>query len=360
MWPSRGGQDERGADLALLPLPAFVASYERLRALTPQVFFVVAWSRGRDAVLGDAELLRAPPSGTVRLSGAPGASETLLGLFVLDQAGVSPKRVELVEADEAQRRGLQTLQRRRSGELDARRLILSTADATHLVPVVAVAPAGVVERRRGVLVKWARTWMAGARTLDTDPPATARLMASQKGAPEVVDLIDALGWLEFTDLHGAATAAGLSGRGAVNLDALFHRTWSLWRDVGLLTTPPPEHVPLTGTVIADLARDAAPPPPAQPRRVAQEDPAVLLTRAVAGRRLDSAAEAALVADVGFLAGVFSRSTVEVWIPRSPEVATRVARHAVERFGLPADRIAVRPGRNEKAKRAAVVTVKAAQ
>jgi hypothetical protein len=358
---SRGGEDERGADVALMPLPAFVASYERLRALSPQVFFVVAWSRGRDAVVGDAELLRAPPSGEVRLGGVPGSSEMLLGLFVLDQAGVSPGRVKLVEAGaEAQRRTLQAVQRRRSRELDARQLVLSTADATHLVPVVAVAPAGVVQRRRGALVKWSRTWMEGARTLDSDPVATARLLATQKGAPEVVDLIDALGWLELTDLHGVATAAGLSGRGAVNLDALFHRTWTLWREVGLLTTPPPAHVPLTATVIADLARDVGPPQAAKPRREAPGEAPVLLTRTVAGRRLDAAAETALVAEVGFLAGVFSRSVVEVWIPRSPEAAARVAKHVAERFGLPPDRIAVRRDRDDKSKRAAVVTVRAAQ
>jgi hypothetical protein len=358
---SRGGEDERGADVALMPLPVFVASYERLRALSPQVFFVVAWSRGRDAMVGDAELLRAPPSGQIRLSGAPGAPETLLALFALSQAGVSPKRVELVQGSAGPRpRTLAAVQRRRSGELDARTLVLSTADATHLVPVVAVAPAGVVQRRRGALVKFSRTWMEGARTLDTDPAATARLVATQPGAPEVVDLIDALGWLDFTDLQGAATAAGLSGRGAVNLDALFHRTWTLWRDVGLLTTPPPEHVPLTATVIADLAQDVAPPAAAKPRRDTSEDAPVLLTHAVPGRRLDAAAEAALVAEVGFLAGVFSRSTVEVWVPRSPDAAARVAVHVAERFGLPADRVVARKDRDDKAKRAALVTVRAAQ
>ncbi|MCX4244111.1 substrate-binding domain-containing protein [Paraliomyxa miuraensis] len=357
---SRGGEDEQGADVALMPLPAFVASYERLRALSPQVFFVVAWSRGRDALVGDAALLREPPSGPMRLVGRPGSSETLLGLYVLDEAGVAPGRVELLEPGSSQRRGLQAVQRRRSGEIDARQLVVSTADATHLVPVVAVAAAGVVDRRRDVLVRWARTWMEGARSLDADPAAAARVLAAQKGAPEAVDLIDALGWLEFTDLHGAATAAGLSGRGAVNLDALFHRTWDLWREVGLLTTPSPERVPLTATVIADLARDAQAPAAASRRATSEGEAPVLLVHAVAGRKLDAAAEAALVAHVGTLAGVFSRSTIEVWVPRSPEAGQRVAVGAVERFGLPEGRITVRRDRDPKARKAAVVTVRAAR
>ncbi len=359
----RGGDDKRGADIALMPLPAFVASYERLRALSPKVFFVVGWSRGRDALIGDPELLRRPPRSEVRLIGRPGASETLVGLFALDQAGVSPRRVKLVEpkAGSSSRRGLRAVQRRRSRELDARELILSTADATHLVPIVAVAPAGVVERERGALVTWSHVWLGGAQTLSEDPAAAARQLAGQSGAPEAVDLIDALGWLEFVDLPTAAQAAGLSGRSAVNLDALFHRTWELWREVGLLTTPPPERVPLTATIIADLALQSTPAPAPAPRRAPGSGSAtVLLTHAIPGRRLDAAAESALVAEVGLLAGVFSRSTIEVWIPRSPPASDRVTHHARARFGLDEDRVITRPGRDPKSRKAAVIQVQTAR
>jgi len=361
----RGGADERGADVALMPLPTFVASYERLRALSPQVFFVVAWSRGRDAMVGDAELLRNPPRGEIRVSGTPGSSEALLALFALQQAGVDPSRVRLEpEAETGSRsrvrRDLQAVQRRRSRELDARNLVMSTADATHLVPVVAVAPAGVVQRKRSALARWSRTWMAGARDLSADPADAARRLAAQKSAPEAVDLIDALGWLRFTDLHGAAEAAGLSGRSAVDLDGLFHRTWTLWREVGLLTTPPPERVPLNATIIADLAHEATM-SPAEPHRSAPRDDAeALLVHTVPGRRLGADAESALVTEVGFLAGVFSRSTLVVWVPRSPDAAERVAHHAAERFGLPEDRLVVRHDRETKTGHAAVITVKAAQ
>lgn len=347
----RGGADERGADVALVPLPAFVASYERLRALSPQVFHVVAWSRGRDVLVGEGEVLQQPPRGELRLHGEPGSSSVLLGLFALEQAGVSPSRVRLVEGGSPGRRhGLQAVERRKSREIDARDLVLSTAEATHLVPVVAVAPAGVVARREADLVTWSRVWLDGATTLGGDPAAAARTLASESGAPEAVDLIDGLGWLDFTDLHGAAQAAGLSGRGAVELDGLFHRTWSLWRDVGLLTTPPPEHVPLTAIVIADLAREVPPGPapvsPAIHRDPSGDEPGVLLTHTVSGRRLSAAAESRLVAEVGFLAGVFSRSTIEVTVPRSSEAADRVATHASERFGLGEGRVVVVPAEPE--------------
>jgi len=362
----RGGDDERGADVALMPLPVFVASYERLRALSPQVFTVVAWSRGRDALVGDAERLQRPTRGEMRLVGEAGSSQALLGLFALEQAGVSPSRVRLFEDTKANRRqSLRAVQRRKSREIDARDLVISTADATHLVPIVAVAPAGLVKRRQAELVAWSRVWMQGAEDLASDPAAAARTLAAESGAPEAVDLIDALGWLEFTDLYGSAQAAGLSGRGAVNLDVLFHRTWDLWRGVGLLTTPPPERVPLTGVVIAELARGASKPSVGavggRSRRVVSHgEVEVLLTHRVAGRRLDAEAESKLVAEVGFLAGVFSRSTIEVWVPRSPEAGRRVASHAVERFGLGEGRVVVKEERERRAKVAAVVVVKAAQ
>lgn len=354
---SRGGADEHGADVALMPLPMFVASYERLRALSPQVFFVVAWSRGREALVGDATLLRAPARGTVWLEGTRGAPATLVGLFALDQAGVSAASVELVEGQPQGGRSLHAMERHRSGDVDARSIVLSTADATHLVPLVAVASASVVEHRRDALVRWSRAWMEGARALEADPAETARLLAAQKGAPEVVDLVDALGWLVFVDVRSAATAAGLSGRGAVTLDALFHRTWALWREVGVLTSPAPEHVPLTATVIADLASEVPADLAVEAHPAPVGDARVLLTRVTPGRRLDAPAEAVLVTEVGFLAGVFSRATVEVSVPLAPEAAARVALHAVERFGLPADRVVAGSQRDKKAKHAAVITVR---
>ena len=358
----RGGSDENGADIALMPLPAFVASYERLRALSPQVFQVVAWSRGRDALVGESTPLDRPPRGELRLQGEAGSSPSLLGLFVLDQAGLPASRVRLIEPGKHPRRHLlHAVERRKSRQIDARDLVISTADATHLVPVVAVAPAGVLERRRADLVEWSRVWLGGVETLALDPPAAARALAGASGAPEAVDLIDALGWMEFTDLQASARAAGLSGRSAVNVDVLFHRTWDLWRDVGLLTTPPPERIPLSATIIADLARQsfAVNPETTSGTKAGSENEEigdVLLTHVVRGRRLSAEAESALVNEVGFLAGVFSRSTVEVWVPRSPDAGRRVVSHAIDRFGLPEGRVIARTERDRKAKIGATIVV----
>lgn len=73
---AKGGGATGGADLAIVPLASYVASYERLRALAPEIVFVVGWSRGREVLYGaDAtELAKtARSSRPVVVAGAPGS-----------------------------------------------------------------------------------------------------------------------------------------------------------------------------------------------------------------------------------------------------------------------------------------------
>ncbi len=60
---ARGGTDPVGADIAVLPLPAFVLAYDRLRALDPRAFVVVGFSRGREELHATSgALLKSPPA----------------------------------------------------------------------------------------------------------------------------------------------------------------------------------------------------------------------------------------------------------------------------------------------------------
>src|SRR6185369_16835869 len=99
---ARGGADKDGADIALVPFCEFVASYERLRALSPEAFFVVGWSRGREALISSRDALPAPgdkpdaKGAQATLLGALGEPATFLGLFALDAAGIPPNAVRLV------------------------------------------------------------------------------------------------------------------------------------------------------------------------------------------------------------------------------------------------------------------------
>lgn len=94
---ARGGGDKDGADIAVVPFCELVASYERLRALSPEAFFVVGWSRGREALVSARDALPSPtdkpdpkadPKAGVPLVGEAGDAATFLGLFALDANGI--------------------------------------------------------------------------------------------------------------------------------------------------------------------------------------------------------------------------------------------------------------------------------
>jgi hypothetical protein len=219
-------------------------------------------------------------------------------------------------------------------------LLLTTADVSRLIPVVAVAPAGFVRGNEQALAAWARCWLAGAKETQADVPAAARLVAAMKGAPAVLDLLSRLGHIVPSTLHDNARAAGLAGRGAVTIEVLFQRTFHLWREVGALSAPAPETAPLSIEVIAELARrdatmaEAGPvtapgrPKPVDEAALAQAK--VLLVYSSPPGKLD---DNALASTVGLLAGLFERSPVRVSVREGIARARRVVGNARARFDL---------------------------
>jgi hypothetical protein len=348
---ARGGGVEDGADVAVLPLPTFVASYEQLRALSPEVFFVLGWSRGRDALAAeDPELLTGHhPRGEIELVGLPGQPATMLSLFALDEIGVDARRIELVPPtrEDAEDVELRAIERSLGSPVDAlghavdaRRLVLTSADAPRLIPMVAVAPAGFVHANANELARFAGIWLEGADRFATDVPDAARRIAREKGAPEAVALLEMMSYVAFADLADGARLAGLSGRGAVSLEVLFHRSWELWREVGVLSTPAPEYAPLDNSIIARVALgEGAPVVLASegPRRDGER--LVLVHTIPSGTTLD---EQALVDELGFLAGTFERAEVELRVRRDKQASRRIVDEAVERFGLDPDHLRVGP------------------
>ncbi|RLB45452.1 MAG: hypothetical protein DRJ42_29885 [Deltaproteobacteria bacterium] len=338
---AQGGDDDEGAHIAILPLPAFVASYERLRALEPQVFFVVAWSRGRDAIFGpDTDSLRSPPRRNVVLGGRPGTSETLTSLFMLRHAGVDLERIRLLSSNSVGKHFIAVDRAiNSSAGNDGSRVLATTADASQLIPYVAIAPAGFLESDAESVTAWTRAWLAGVTQMQSDVPGAARTVAEIDGAPEPVALLRRVGQLEFVDLNHNARLLGLSGRGAVTLEALFQETWQLWRGVSTLTTPAPAAVPLsTGPVISLVLAGQS---PSSSPRVAVEpnfDTDPIFDRTL---RVD---EDELVSELGLLAGVFERSTLEVGFRGSRARAERIINQTCDRYDLPRSRF--RPLRGE--------------
>jgi hypothetical protein len=315
---ARGGADKDGADVALVPLPAFVASYERLRALSPEVFFVVGWSRGREALIAaKGDLLTASPPAEVKMAGAQGEAATFFGLLALDLAGVPPAQVKLL-APGAKEAALDAVDRGATdpGDTGRSKVLVTTADASRLLPFVAIAQKGILDKHTPALTAWARTWLAAQKQLEGDPPAAAREVAAAQGAPEPLALLKRLGEMSATPLGDVVRVAGLSGRGAVTLETLFHHAWRIWRASGVLATPAPESAPVNTAVVAALVRSdaelAKPPAPGagKPPKASGDKARVLLVARHPEGKVD---EAAFLSTVGLLGGVFERNTLRVTI-----------------------------------------------
>lgn len=353
---ARGGADASGADVAILPLPELCASYERLRALSPQVFLVLGWSRGRDGLLAAREdaLQRPPRAGRVELAAERGSSPAFLALFLLDAAGVPVKRVSLVDPStllgrapaptSAARRtpAFAALERplpasAKPGEL---KFVATTADARRLIPIVAVAPAGLLASHGEALGAWGQVWLDGVTELERDVPAAARQVSALKQAPAAIDLLGRLGGIEAASLAENARLLGLSGRDPVTLEELFRRSWAIWRANGLLTSPPPERAPVQGEAVAAMVRsypttvEAPLPGPSKPPRAdghasPRSPGAALFSHAPAVRKPADA-----LATLAFLAAAFDRSPLKVSWRESLAQARLLVRSASERFDLP--------------------------
>jgi hypothetical protein len=343
---ARGGADKDGADIAVVPFCQFVASYERLRALSPEAFFVVGWSRGREALISSKDALPAPGDAKeVKMVGAAGETATFLGLFALDAAGIPVSSVRLLSPTERTDDAVLAAVDRDAAPADAarRHILLTTADASRLVPFVAVAQHGLLEKNGKALTAWARVWLEGTQKLSSDPPAAARQITAAPGAPEPIALLKRLGQIASAGLMDNAKIAGLSGRGALTLDSLFQRTYRLYRAAGLLATPAPEAAPIATAVIASLVRSnpalvTAPPPPrvspgaAGSAASGKGAPAnvealrALIPFRQADGKLD---EPELLSTAAFFADVFERSVLRVSVGRGGAVDANATKRLID-------------------------------
>lgn len=343
---ARGGTDAKGADVAIVPLPNLVTSYDRLRALSPVVVFVSGWSRGNEVLAGKEPLDRIPLGEVVVRSGG-GDAALVFSLFALELAGISPERVKLGEP--ADKPKVAALQRDELKPADQTEVLLSTADASRFVPFVLVAAASFAEKEAPTLAILEKTWLSGVKRLESDPTAGARTIAALSGAPEPLALLGRLGNVAAIDLGENAELLGLSGRGAVTIEALFARSWRLLKTAKLVTGQAPERSPVAPAIVAGLVRqnpslakpavasasgNAAPKPKAQK--------ALLVVR-IEGDDEEVARE------IAFVLGVFPRARATLTVHRGAAFKS-VVETLTGRYGLEADRI--KPGRSEGRARAA--------
>ena len=343
---ARGGGDPDGADVAVMPLPTFVASYERIRALEPQIVHIVGWSRGREVLLGARDGMLAKPgaaAGDVTVVSVD-ASATLLALFALDEAGTPPTRVRLVADSKSATLAAMARPLPPDRPADApSRVLLTTAEATRLVPLVAVAARGFVEGHAATVTALLRAWDKGATELRKDVPAAARRIASAPGAPEPATMLERLGWMSDPGLVDERDALGNGGRGGLSTGAspltvglLFARDWQLLRDAGVLTSPTPSPPPVDPAPFLRAFPTLIGAPTNAPVADPGDGARVLLVR-----RFAKGDAAAVATSLASLASVFDGSVVRV-TSKPPSLARDAADAALAHRRLPADRIVVVP------------------
>jgi hypothetical protein len=335
---ARGGGDAEGADVAVLPLPAFVAAYERIRALEPQVVHVVGWSHGREVLLGakDGMLAKPAPAGDVAVASDDPAA-TALALFALDEAGTAPARVRV--APDPRGATLAALVRPLPSDRppDApAKVLFTTADASRFVPFVAVAARGFVDGHTDAVAALLRAWIDGATALRKDVPAAARRIAGEPGALEPAAMLERLAWISDPGPGDEAFALGSQGSDAVTVQWLFARDWRLLREAGSLTSPAP-----SGAVVATgpFGRAfAAPPARPSPPAVETPDPAA---RVLLSRRFVKGDAEAVATEIAALASIFERSPVRV-TARPASLARDAADFASDHRGIKSERLVVSP------------------
>jgi hypothetical protein len=206
------------------------------------------------------------------------------------------------------------------------KILLTTADASRLVPLVLVASRGFVEGHHDAVGALARALEDGESILRTDVPATARRIAAEPGAPEPAALLERIAWIEVD----AANAHGASAQ----MPQLFEREWRLFKEIGALTSP----MPPVADVIAVVTPSS--PPPARP--AAASPSADSGARTLLAHRVQKGDAEAVAREIALLAGVFDRSGIRI-TARPAALAQAAATAASEGHSIKSDRIVVAPG-----------------
>lgn len=344
---SVGGGDEDGADIGVVSLPTFVAAYEKFRALQPEVFFVTGWSNGREglATYDEDELNDPNDPDQFTLRGTPGSPSTFAALSMLDFAGLTTDSAEIAMDFDDERPDFGAVARNVDDLADVpddMELRVTTAEATRLVPFVAIASNGFLRRHPRAVRRWARGWLAGRKALMRDVPRGARKVVEAGDDIEAVEMVDLLGWIEYADLRENVEVTGLSGRGAATLERLFQLTWRIWRESGELSTPAPASLPVsTDTLMALVSENGMPDSdgPGLPESATEPTGDIFLTY----RFKEELDRNEFVKDLGLIAGVFSRSHCTISVRNNPDLSEELIEDAVARFGLERERFTADDG-----------------
>ena len=341
---AQGGDDENGADIAIIALPGFVASYEQLRALEPRVFFVAGWSRGRETLASShaGGLTNINDLSDITLRGAEGDSATFFSLYLMNLAGASLDKITLVDEIPDGQDGFSAVSRGHADLFempDGHNALITTADAQGLITYVAIASEGFIRRHTEELTTWAQIWQKGRAQISDDVPAAARQLSSLDDNLDALDMIDLLGAIELASPRDNARMAALSGRTPLTLEKQFQLAWDVWRNIGALSIPRPRAMPIGTDIIINLVRSDEDDHETLPTSTTGEPSTerVLLEHHHTGSHHD---QEEMLDKVGTLAGVFNHSAIRIALGDHTELTEELIELVAERYEITPQRLLV--------------------
>ncbi len=314
---ARGGDDPEGADLAVVPLAEFISMYDRLRALEPSVVALAGYSHGKEELTAPGDAAAPKPGDMVGTSGD--AAATLLAIYALDFMRTDVSKVKLVSdpADVANAAWVTA-----PHASSKKRIVLSSADASRLLPAVIIAPRRTREAKKAALVRFVSTWFDGTARVRGNAPGVAKELEARKAPlfsaasekPQgALAIVERLGQIEWTTPQDNADAFGVTESKVAHVDELMTLSWRLLRTAGVIAASTPAQLPITKDIVAEAVKVTAQPgdAPKAPAELMDDAGAPKGLNVLLTRRYDDLDEATLLADIGQTARLFDHGVVRV-------------------------------------------------
>jgi len=259
---ARGGGQEQGADVAIVPLPQWLAAQDKLQAIDPVVFYVAGWSHGREAVFGAPRAdVAAPDDARPVRVGFKDIGPAYLALFGFDAEGITPPDISLIGADADPApswQAVDVIDFEASTRSDVRpSMRWTTSQASGLIPIVMVASRSWTETHPKALVAWLRGWLSGVGEVSGKVAEAARQLGRMDGAPQPLRLMRGLETWEPCSLKENLALFELDGPDAQPLRLVMRRTWNLLNR-SQLAAPVPRALPISADIVKAASRARLP------------------------------------------------------------------------------------------------------
>ena len=239
----------RDVDIAWMTADTLALLYRRHSGSSPVAFFHYGWSRGEHAVAADATIGKIADFKGKTIACAENSPCHFFALYLLSTAGVKPSQVRwrftLTNEDAAylfaRKRAHvcvgtypslhRAASRRKAG------LLLSSADASFLIPGVFVTREAFLVRNREGLAAFIAGWLEGREAARQNPQQAMRILSSAAGfSPE-----EASGSLRLVRQAGLAdnrSFFGLTGDGVPGFSFTIATARSVWLEEKEALTAP--------------------------------------------------------------------------------------------------------------------------